>query len=365
MDTLEGIKPLLELLDDPVLVLSSDRIIYMNAAAVSGFGDLTERDFSELLECGPQAGPVEDGAVTARFASREVLLRRVPCGEYELCLLTLRRPFLSGAYEEEQMPRLLDYLTEAMHSANSLGDLLDEQGRLRLVTGDEEEPDPAEAIRSMQHSIARIRRIIFNIKIMQDLESGKAANASASVEFNSLCRDLCWTVDYFTRQRGVELSYEGMAEEAYVLGDRVLLEAMLLNLIENSLMHTAEGGQVRVTLGWQGGGVVLRVDDSGSGIEPGQMSALFKGGENGRGLGLRLVTDLARFFGGAFVIEGRKDQGTCARVFLPASRTPLEEGPQAAMLPSQSAYGSGGMDTIFTLLSYWLKPEDYDQRLMD
>ena len=145
MDTLEGIKPLLELLDDPVLVLSSDRIIYMNAAAVSGFGDLTERDFSELLECGPQAGPVEDGAVTARFASREVLLRRVPCGEYELCLLTLRRPFLSGAYEEEQMPRLLDYLTEAMHSANSLGDLLDEILRL-LPAQDTPQQDEAPAI---------------------------------------------------------------------------------------------------------------------------------------------------------------------------------------------------------------------------
>ena len=53
-----------------------------------------------------------------------------------------------------------------------------------------------------------------------------------------------------------------------VRGDAQWLERLLLNLVDNALKFTPEGGRVRVTVRREGTDARLEVSDTGIGIEP-------------------------------------------------------------------------------------------------
>ena len=126
-----------------------------------------------------------------------------------------------------------------------------------------------------------------------------------------------------------------------VLADRRALKQILLNLLSNSVKFTSPGGRVLVTASEAGPGrIALRVEDEGRGIpsariaDLGQPFAKVDGGyyaaDEGAGLGLAIVSRLARAMGGRLTIESELGVGTRAGVVLPAA-----EGRERPSRPSR------------------------------
>jgi signal transduction histidine kinase len=109
------------------------------------------------------------------------------------------------------------------------------------------------------------------------------------------------------------------------------LAIVLDNLIENALKYST-GGTVRVECAREGGEVYLAVLDEGSGLTPGEEGQVFErfargsGGSRapGTGLGLALVSTLARRWGGSASIRNRLHGGARAELRLPAAEGPLQ-----------------------------------------
>jgi len=110
-----------------------------------------------------------------------------------------------------------------------------------------------------------------------------------------------------------------------VLGDRLMIEAALRNILDNAIKYSPGEAQVEITLTLRDGRAETRVCDRGRGLGGSdlvELSQRFRRGGNvadivGSGLGLTIVLEVAEASGGSFALSPRDGGGTCALFSLP------------------------------------------------
>ena len=103
----------------------------------------------------------------------------------------------------------------------------------------------------------------------------------------------------------------------WVNGDAFQLQRVFTNLLTNAINHSPRGAKVEVILGTQGSQQVVKIIDTGAGIQPDQMPHLFDRfyqGESdrqasGSGLGLYLARQIIEAHNGTIWAENRSPQG--------------------------------------------------------
>src|SRR5215472_1393505 len=117
-------------------------------------------------------------------------------------------------------------------------------------------------------------------------------------------------------------------QDAQVTGDRVLLERLVSNLIDNAVKHNVTGGWVLASTRTDAGSAELTVANGGEHIPPGQVTGLFEpfrrlagrtGTRPGTGLGLSIVASVARAHGGRAEARAGPDGGLDVQITLPAT----------------------------------------------
>ena len=112
-----------------------------------------------------------------------------------------------------------------------------------------------------------------------------------------------------------------------VESDRIAVEQVLSNLVENALKYLspARAGRVRIEGGSEGNRVFYDVIDNGRGIDPADHSRVFdlfrRAGvqdQQGEGIGLANARALAYRLGGTLDVESKLDEGARFRFTLPA-----------------------------------------------
>ncbi len=111
-----------------------------------------------------------------------------------------------------------------------------------------------------------------------------------------------------------------------IAGDRVRLEQVAANLIDNAVKYTGSGGTVTVETAMEPGRGVLRVRDTGPGIPPADLphvwDRLFRGDTSrtarGLGLGLSLVKAIVEAHGGTVAVQSEVGRGSTFTISLPA-----------------------------------------------
>jgi two-component system, OmpR family, sensor histidine kinase BaeS len=104
--------------------------------------------------------------------------------------------------------------------------------------------------------------------------------------------------------------------------DPVRIREVLSNLVANAVRHTPSGGTVVVRGELTADRVVLRVADTGPGIDPDVLPHVFErfakgAGSSGSGLGLAIARHLVAAHGGILEVEATGSAGTTFRVTLP------------------------------------------------
>ena len=123
---------------------------------------------------------------------------------------------------------------------------------------------------------------------------------------------------------GVVLTLDSPTDLPLLDVDPVRIREVLSNLLANALRHTPTGGRIIATgaTGPDGRSVVLRVADTGSGIEAELMPHVFerfaRGPDSrGSGLGLAIARDLVVAHGGTITVASEPGAGTTFEVILP------------------------------------------------
>jgi signal transduction histidine kinase len=125
--------------------------------------------------------------------------------------------------------------------------------------------------------------------------------------------------------KGVSLTAE-TANAVVVSGDRIRLEQVAANLIDNAVKYTPPGGHVSVDIVPDGPNAILRVHDTGPGVPDDELpriwDRLFRGDSSratrGLGLGLSLVKAVVEAHGGSVSVKSQAGHGSTFTVSLPA-----------------------------------------------
>jgi signal transduction histidine kinase len=173
-------------------------------------------------------------------------------------------------------------------------------------------------------------------------EAGLDPEHRVEVEVGPLLRAV---VEFFEpmaeqRQQALVLREEPIAR---VAGDVEWLRQLFVNLVDNALRFTPEGGRIEVDLAPGAGEVRVRVRDTGPGIPPEERERIFErfygsGPRDGvvvRGLGLTIARTIARNHGGEIEVESAPGEGATFLVRLPALAGAA--GKPAAALASRPA----------------------------
>jgi two-component system, OmpR family, phosphate regulon sensor histidine kinase PhoR len=132
------------------------------------------------------------------------------------------------------------------------------------------------------------------------------------------------------KAQGKRISLElKVPAELVAQGDERGLEQVLLNLLDNAVKYTPEGGRVTVTGHLEEDRCVVHVRDSGVGIEPRHLTRIFerfyrvdKGRSRdmgGTGLGLSIVKHLLGAMGGEVQVESQPNEGSTFTILLPVA----------------------------------------------
>ena len=133
------------------------------------------------------------------------------------------------------------------------------------------------------------------------------------------------------RPERIEL-VQRVPDDAWVLGDEVRIEQVLVNLLRNAVdaMRGAETRRLEITATEDEGSWIVRISDTGSGIA--DVKRLFvpffttKEEGKGLGLGLSLSYGIVRDLGGTIQAANNPDRGACFTVQIPKARAPVAEG---------------------------------------
>jgi len=114
---------------------------------------------------------------------------------------------------------------------------------------------------------------------------------------------------------------------AAVVGDRNRIEQVLVNLIDNAVKYSPQGGEVSVSTASSEAGVRVDVRDEGLGIPPAEQESIFEkfyrrdAGETnvhgGTGLGLYICRELVRRMGGTIGVRSEPGSGSTFFFVLP------------------------------------------------
>ena len=127
--------------------------------------------------------------------------------------------------------------------------------------------------------------------------------------------------------KNIDLGFECDPGTYHIAGDAILLREMIVNLIDNAIRYNPAGSCVTVRLRHADQGVELCVEDNGLGIPPEKRERVFERfyrilgtGQEGCGLGLAIVREIASRHGAAVRIEdGAEGKGVRMCAIFPAS----------------------------------------------
>jgi signal transduction histidine kinase len=165
----------------------------------------------------------------------------------------------------------------------------------------------------LEKDIAELDQLVDEILLVSRLDATEQLDIRENVDLTALAAEECARYDDCTVE----------ARPVTVHGDPALLRRMIRNLVSNAQLH----GQppIEVTVDRQDDQAILRVTDHGPVISESARERLFsmfyripgRSGPKGSGLGLALVTQIARRHGGDVVYDAAR--GSCFTVTLPAA----------------------------------------------
>lgn len=200
-------------------------------------------------------------------------------------------------------------LNNPLTSIAGLSEFLLEQGGV----GDRDR----EHLRVIQEQAERAGRIVRNLLTF----ARKGAGDYGDVDLNEIAQRTALLMEYELRLRNVHLETQLAPDLPPVSGDRYELQQVILNLVTNAVHAVAdnEPGRERrvvVSTGRSADQVLLKVTDTGPGIDPAHLPNLFtpffttKESGEGTGLGLSISFGIAERHGGKLSVEPGGDGAT-------------------------------------------------------
>jgi signal transduction histidine kinase len=183
-----------------------------------------------------------------------------------------------------------------------------------------------EAVQIIHSSGEKIMNLIEHFLSASKIEGGKLELEFTSVSLQELVKKYFSLIDLYRRDKEIGLAIVIPDDLPLVRADKVQLERVLGNLIENAVKFTPRGGKIILHAVREGQFVRIDVEDTGIGIPEEFIHVIFdkykkvKGTTiQGTGLGLYIARSIVEAHGGKIWVHSCPDRGSCFSFTLPAA----------------------------------------------
>jgi heavy metal sensor kinase len=189
-------------------------------------------------------------------------------------------------------------------------------------------------IGSMLEEVDRLSGLVDRLLTLSRAESGQAKLSVEVIDLGELAEDVVSYLGVLAEEKRQSLAVE-VAGRPRGLGDRLVLRQSLINLVDNAIKYTPNGGGVRILVSEAPAGPSIEVSDTGPGIAAEVRTRIFdrydRGGNSrsdgtgGSGLGLAIAKWAVEVNGGQLSLENTNQTGSTFRITLPRAgptRTP-------------------------------------------
>jgi signal transduction histidine kinase len=249
----------------------------------------------------------------------------------------LRTPLTTVRGNLELLQRYIATLTDDPNRAQRMADVLDE------------------TLTEAESETARMGAMITDLLTLAQADSGALQLQIEPVEMDTLLLDIYRQTRRIADQRrgpGVLEIRLGSEDQALVNGDRERLRQVLINLADNAVKYTPNGGTITFGLENSGGWVKIAVHDTGIGISAEDQKHVFdrfyrtdkaRSREvGGSGLGLSIAQWIAQAHQGRITVASELQQGSTFTLWLPTANT---TAPAAG--GQTNTVSAADLDTVF------------------
>ena len=172
----------------------------------------------------------------------------------------------------------------------------------------------------------RLSRLVDDLLNLARADAGHVQLRVEDFYLNDVMAECCRSVQGLAAARSILLDCRSNGDVQF-RGDPGLLRRLIINLLDNAIRYTPQGGHVSAAMAADDASVRLAISDTGCGIAEDALPHVFdrfyradKGRsreDGGFGLGLAIVKWIAESHGGAVALASRRGEGSTFTVTLP------------------------------------------------
>jgi heavy metal sensor kinase len=277
--------------------------------------------------------PVDRIAATAERISSQNLNERLPLtrtgDELERLSLALNRMIerLDSAFRYSRR-----FVADASHELRTPLTVL--KGELESLVQQPLFTDEwRDRVGSALEEVNRLTHIVEGLFAISRLDAGEAASEWVPFDLAQMAAATVDQMSLLAEDKHIKVASEA-AQPVWVKGDRARLKQVVVNLLDNAIKYTPQGGAIVLRVESRNGHASLEVTDSGIGIPPEALPRVFdrffrvdsarSRDQGGAGLGLSIVKSICAAHHGRVEAASELGRGSRFRIELPLTHPPAK-----------------------------------------
>lgn len=236
---------------------------------------------------------------------------------------------------EESFQYTQRFLADASHELRTPLTIL--QAELEAMLGRSRDAELNEVTASALEEVERLRNIVESLFALSRLDAGEAINKTELFDLGELVTSTADQMSLLALDKRISIHCEA-PQALIVQGDRARLKQVAVNLLDNAIKYTPQGGEIRVRTEARQNRAVLEVSDNGIGIPQEALPHVFERFYRvdkarsrqlgGAGLGLSIVKSICAAHSGRVEVQSKEGQGSRFTVELPLMNGNTEVRPE-------------------------------------
>ncbi len=263
------------------------------------------------------------GSITSQNLSERLTLRGTD-DEMDDLIRTINEMIsrLEGSFK-----RMAEFTADASHELKTPICAMRGEAEVLLLKerkGEEYQEGLAHFIEQFDH----LNQLINDLILLSKFDTTQVALKRAPLRLDLLIQDLSHLFQVLAEQKNIALEI-GTLKEVTVIGDKVRLQQLFTNLIDNAIKYTPKGS-IHVTVEKSESAGLVKIMDTGIGIPKGEQEKIFKRfyrvdksrsrETGGVGLGLSIAEWIVRAHTGRIEVESEFNKGSTFTVYLPVQK---------------------------------------------
>ncbi len=225
---------------------------------------------------------------------------------------------------ENSFQRMAEFTADASHELKTPLCVLRGEAEV-LLSKERTGEDYQEAFAHFIEQFDRLNQMVDNLILLSKSDSSRAELKMAPLRLDLLIKNIGDLFQVLAEQKNISFVMDPF-QEVWVMGDKIRLQQLFTNLIDNAIKFTSEG-TVRITMEKSEEVAFVKIGDTGIGIPDEEQERIFKRfyridksrsrGTGGAGLGLSISEWIAHAHRGKIEVKSEVNQGSTFTVSLP------------------------------------------------